>query len=73
MIESDCEGQLLTMDISQPEVRMGNKWPKLCHFLGLGYSIVERLHLRDFPKHENRKSWGKRVENVYVAWRYRHR
>ncbi|KAF2088722.1 hypothetical protein K490DRAFT_63936 [Saccharata proteae CBS 121410] len=49
--QSDREGQLLELSIDAPEPDMvlGDKWVRLCEFLGLGYSIVERLKLKDFP------------------------
>ena len=49
------------MAIEDSEARMGDKWVRLCEFLGLDYSVVERLHLRDFPRYEKRKSWVKSV------------
>lgn len=40
---------LLEMVASEPGEHMEGKWLELCKFLGLGYSLVERLRLREFP------------------------
>lgn len=47
--QSDHEANLLEFQVTQNSDRVGDDWPKLCQFLGLGYSVVERHHLRQFP------------------------
>lgn len=42
---ADVQHKLLTIDLDAQEATMGGKWEKLCAFLGLGYSAVERLRL----------------------------
>ena len=62
-VDSERRARVLLMANGDSEGRVGDKWVRLCEFLGLGYSVVERLHLRDFPRHGNRKF---RVESVFV-------
>ena len=45
------------------EGRVENQWVKLCSFLGLGHSAVERRHMQNLPCHEKSKSW---VESVLL-------
>ncbi|TGO61899.1 hypothetical protein BOTNAR_0122g00210 [Botryotinia narcissicola] len=40
------EGRLLEMVLDEQENYRGEKWLKLCKFLDLGYSVVERLNLK---------------------------
>ncbi|KFY36805.1 hypothetical protein V494_04971 [Pseudogymnoascus sp. VKM F-4513 (FW-928)] len=44
--QSDQEANLLELRITKNSDRVGDDWPKLCQFLGLGYSVVERYRLR---------------------------
>ncbi|OBT65734.1 hypothetical protein VE03_03326 [Pseudogymnoascus sp. 23342-1-I1] len=48
--QSDQEAKLLVFQIRKNSHRVGDDWPKLCQFLGLGYSVVERYRLRQFPQ-----------------------
>lgn len=48
-VQSQQEANLLEFHITKNSDRVGDDWPKLCQFLGLGYSIVERYRLRKFP------------------------
>lgn len=47
--QSDHEANLLEFQITKNSDRVGDDWPRLCQFLGLGYSVVERYRLRQFP------------------------
>jgi len=49
-IQSGQDASLLEFHITSNSDRMADDWPKLCQFLGLGYSVVERYHLRQFPE-----------------------
>lgn len=48
-VQSGQEAILLEFHITKNSDRVGDDWPKLCQFLGVGYSIVERYRLRQFP------------------------
>ena len=56
-VDSERRGKVLMMVNEYSEGCVVYKWVRLCEILGLGYSVVKRLHLRDFPRHGNRKSW----------------
>ncbi|ESZ95597.1 hypothetical protein SBOR_3993 [Sclerotinia borealis F-4128] len=43
------EGRLLEISLDEREHYRGEKWLRLCKFLDLGYSVVERLNLKEFP------------------------
>ncbi|KAJ8062922.1 hypothetical protein OCU04_008169 [Sclerotinia nivalis] len=43
------EGRLLEISLDERENHRGEKWLRLCKFLDLGYSVVERLNLKEFP------------------------
>lgn len=43
------EGRLLEIALDEQENYRGEKWLRLCKFLDLGYSVVERLNLKEFP------------------------
>ncbi|KAI0598882.1 hypothetical protein F4775DRAFT_163636 [Biscogniauxia sp. FL1348] len=47
---ADASRQLLELDVHAPKSAMqAQTWVTLCDFLGLGYSVVERLKLWRFP------------------------
>ncbi|OBT76331.1 hypothetical protein VF21_03324 [Pseudogymnoascus sp. 05NY08] len=48
-VQSEQEASLLEFHITKNSDSVGDDWPKLCQFLGLGYSVVERYRLRQFP------------------------
>ncbi|KFY23156.1 hypothetical protein V493_06043 [Pseudogymnoascus sp. VKM F-4281 (FW-2241)] len=48
-VQLDREESLLVFQITKNSHRVGTDWPMLCHFLGLGYSTVERYRLKQFP------------------------
>lgn len=56
------EGRWLEIALDEREIYRGEKWLRLCKFLDLGYSVVERLNLKDFPSSmgQERKvsGWG---------------
>ncbi|TGO26755.1 hypothetical protein BPAE_0053g00080 [Botrytis paeoniae] len=55
------EGRLLEIALDEQENYRGEKWLRLCKFLDLGYSVVERLNLKEFPSMEQEKKaagWG---------------
>ncbi|KAB8293893.1 hypothetical protein EYC80_009369 [Monilinia laxa] len=55
------EGRLLELALDKRENHRGEKWLSLCKFLDLGYSVVERLNLKDFPSAGQGKKasgWG---------------
>lgn len=54
--QSDQEPSLLEFQITKNSHRVGDDWFKLCQFLGLGYSVVERFRLRQFPQGHG-KAW----------------
>lgn len=43
------EGRLLEMVIDEPESFKGEKWSRLCDFLGLGDEVAERVRWVEFP------------------------
>ncbi|QSZ36326.1 hypothetical protein DSL72_007452 [Monilinia vaccinii-corymbosi] len=43
------EGRLLEIALDEQESHRGETWLRLCQFLDLGYSVVERLNLKEFP------------------------
>lgn len=47
--QSNNGARLLEFQITKNNDRVGEDWAKLCQFLGLGYSVVERYRLRQFP------------------------
>ncbi|KAM3064826.1 hypothetical protein ACMFMG_010464 [Clarireedia jacksonii] len=61
-------GRLLEIALDERESRRGEKWLMLCEFLDLGYSVVERLKLKEFPsvREEKKASWGRLGEKM--AW-----
>ncbi|KAF7861781.1 hypothetical protein EAF04_007664 [Stromatinia cepivora] len=48
-ISLEKEGRLLGISLDERENYRGEKWLRLCKFLDLGYSVVERLNLKEFP------------------------
>lgn len=56
------EGRLLELALDRREGYRGEKWLRLCKFLDLGYSVVERLKLKEFPasagQGKKASSWG---------------
>lgn len=48
--QSNQEARLLVFQTTINSHRVGDDWSKLCQFLGLGYSVVERYRLRQFPE-----------------------
>ncbi len=54
----DQENRVLEIVIDDElEADDGERWVRLCRFLGLGYSIVERKRLKTFPKDTRRVLW----------------
>ncbi|KAI1497594.1 hypothetical protein F5X99DRAFT_396314 [Biscogniauxia marginata] len=48
--QTEASRQLLELDVHAPKAAMqAQTWVTLCDFLGLGYSVVERLKLWRFP------------------------
>ncbi|TEY71684.1 hypothetical protein BOTCAL_0088g00160 [Botryotinia calthae] len=56
------EGRLLEIALDEKENYRGEKWLRLCKFLDLGYSVVERLNLKEFPssmgQEKKAAGWG---------------
>ncbi|PQE26938.1 hypothetical protein CJF31_00003666 [Rutstroemia sp. NJR-2017a BVV2] len=61
-------GRLLEIALDERESHRGEKWLMLCDFLDLGYSVVERLKLKEFPtvREQRTASWGGLGEKM--AW-----
>lgn len=64
LAQSGGKPKVLEFQIKNDRHRMGDDWPTLCKFLGLGYSTVERLRLRKFP--DGRKTvWAQSVQRMF--------
>ncbi|KAI9650598.1 hypothetical protein NHQ30_000616 [Ciborinia camelliae] len=60
-LEKEGRGRLLEISLDEREKHRGDKWLRLCEFLDLGYSVVERLNLKEFPSSsagQERKTLG---------------
>jgi hypothetical protein len=45
----EMQGRLLEMVMDEPEKEEGEKWRRLCDFLGLEVGSTEELNLKEFP------------------------
>ena len=64
--------KVLEIEIGGVEKHAGETWEKLCRFLGLGYSVLERKGLRKFPgemggREELRRGLGGRFSYGYAG------
>lgn len=49
VVLAEQEERLLALDLDARDGAVSEKWVQLSQFLGMGYSTVERLRLRQFP------------------------
>jgi hypothetical protein len=70
--QPDQEAKLLEFHVNKDSPSMGEDWSTLCKFLGLGYSVVERHRLRQFPKGRE-AVWTQNLLRVLNAPRIRSR
>jgi len=66
------KARLLEIEIRGAEKHAGETWERLCQFLGMGYSILERKGLRKFPggmggREELRRGLGGRFSYGYAG------
>ncbi len=61
------EGRLLEMVIDEPESFKGEKWVRLCEFLGLGDKVVEKVQRQNFPWSND----GRSSKDITLLWRAR--
>jgi len=66
--------KVLEIELGGAEKHAGATWEKLCRFLGLGYSVLERKGLREFPgkmggREELRRGLGGRFSYGYAGIR----
>lgn len=62
----ESEGRLLEIILDEREKHRGEKWLRLCKFLNLGYSVVERLNLKEFPSSMGQERKGSGMWGLVV-------